>query len=81
MHVNLIVEHFGIHHKQHKDVQKQVVWFPPLSILHLHLFRHNYYKFEEHAQFTLVSKSKILEITCIEQAQKRYLYLEWLRTS
>lgn len=45
---SLMVEHSKLHHKGHKACDNKqsspLHFIYPLAILHLHLFRHNYYK-------------------------------------
>lgn len=63
---SLMVEHSRLHHKGHnardnkQSLPLQLTSL--LSILYLHLFHHNYYKYDKHVQFNPSVKIPNLEM-------------------
>jgi hypothetical protein len=68
----IALQTFGPTHMSGKSLSPHLHFISPL---HLHIFRHNYYKFEEHVHVNASIQIKNLKCTCVEHAQKQCLKL------
>ena len=75
---NSMADHFGVHHKGHKACANEQLISTLSNLLlslHLHLFHHNYYNYEDHGQFNPLVENLNLKCTCIEHAKKQWVKL------